>query len=154
MKRSLLALAPLAAAPLLLAAPSASGNELILTKAAARDAMVIGLDLSVTEPAVGFEVRIEVPAAAVDTSGCMSKIPGLQIASCVFNGREVVVLALTEGLRPLSPGLLDLGEIRIRGLKGEAKVGQFVVSDAKGEPLSARVSEAGAAATPGHEALR
>lgn len=119
----------------------AHANELLVSRAVGKSAGVFGLDLVVQSEAVGFEVRIDVPKGAkIDTSSCMKGISGLDIGACVFNGDQVVILALTQGLKPFTPGVLNLGEIRVSGASDELKVAEFLVSDRHGNPLAAKVT--------------
>lgn len=116
-------------------------NELLVSQVGSKGERLVALDFAVQSNAVGFEVRLDVPkGASVDTSNCLKEVSGLLIRSCVFNGEQIVILAMTEGLKPLSPGILNLGEVRVRGASGELNVAQFVVSDPLGNPLAARVT--------------
>jgi hypothetical protein len=129
---------------MLVSTTASAGNELFVSEGASGKVRLVGLDVLVQPPAVGFEVRMTVPEGArVDTSRCMQGLSGLQIASCVFNGKEVVVLALREGLKPFAEAMLSLGTIEIHGGgDGAPSITTFLVSDPAGQPLDSAVRAA------------
>lgn len=129
----------------------AFADELILASdsVSKRGAQVISLDLLSDGQAAGVEARINVQApkgARVDTSNCAKSAPSSHIASCVYNGKEVVVLLYSMKNESLPSGMIDLGTIHVEGVRaGVAKataapvVTKFLAAAADGNVVDSKV---------------
>lgn len=129
-------------------------DELILASdsVSKKGAQVISLDLLSDGQAAGVEARINVQApkgARVDTSNCAKAAPKSHIASCVYNGKEVVVLLYSMKNESLPSGMIDLGTIHVEGVRaGVAKaaatpvVTKFLAAAADGNVVDSKVHAA------------
>lgn len=134
---------------------AAIADELLITSDSASKrggAQLISLDLMSDGLASGVEVRIDIPAAKgarVDTSNCAKMLPKTHVGSCVFNGKEVVVLLYSMKNSILPSGMIDLGTISIetnsnaRSRAGtKPKVTSFISAAPGGKQIEAKVHSA------------
>lgn len=138
------------AAAFALSSSVATADELILASDVAKSgAQTISLDLLSDGQAAGIEARINVHApkgARVDTSNCVKSAPKSHVASCVYNGKEVVVLLYSMKNENLPAGMLSLGTIRVEGqgramAKGNSApvVAKFLAASANGSVIESKV---------------
>lgn len=131
----------------LLASVGASANEVALVSDVAKSgAAVHAVDFFSNGDGVGFEIRIDVPGAAsgsVDVSKCAKELPKTHVGSCVFNGKQVVILGYSMENALLPVGLIDLGTFSVGGSSIAKAAGPvvetFIVGDAVGSELSSKI---------------
>lgn len=135
-----------AAAAATLAAP-ALANDLALTSDISKSGgSTHSLDYFSAGDAVAIEARIEVAEGVqVDVSKCNKAPPKSHIGSCVYNGKEVVVLLYSMENAPLPSGLIDLGSFSVgsgrakSGAVASPVVSKFIAASANGGELAARI---------------
>lgn len=139
------AIGMLAAAGLALSTSSLA-NEVVLTEGTAKQGNGrLALDFVNSGSATAFEFEIVVPKGTrqVDTSSCLSELPGTHTGACKFNsevGRVVVIVYSNEN-KPLPDGLVSLGWIGIQSKRGGATLEKLLVSDKEGRPLPQTTTE-------------
>ncbi len=105
---------------------------------------LVGLDVLVQPPAVGFEVRMTVPEGRASRHVAL-RAGAVRAADRLLRlqWQKVVVLALREGLKPFAEAMLSLGTIEIHGGgDGAPSITTFLVSDPAGQPLDSAVRAA------------
>lgn len=125
-----------------------AANELALTSDnSKRSGTSHSLDFFSKGDGVALEVRIDVPGgemARVDLSNCGKSLPKSHVVSCVFNGKEVVILAYSMENARLPAGIIDLGSFSVsgglaKGGAGSPVVSKFIVGSADGAEITANV---------------
>ena len=120
--------------------------ELILTGAQGKAARTggntsVSIDIVSDGNLRGFDAIIPVPKGAkVDTSKCLAGAPSGFQTRCVFNGTEVVVVAVSPEKKGLPAGIHPIGTIKISGvaLPKSLKV-EFNAIDAHGKELNSSI---------------
>lgn len=130
---------------LALASAGASANDLALTSdSSKRGGTTHSIDFFSSGNAAGLEVRLDVAGGdgvSVDVTKCASALPKSHVGSCVFNGKEVVILVYSMQNAALPEGIIDLGSVSVSG--GPAKraglsVSKFIAANLDG-PVETRV---------------
>jgi hypothetical protein len=98
-------------------------NELLLVDGGlAKAGRTFSLDFNSDGRGTAIEARIDVGAEAkgsrVDVSKCVVKLPASHTGSCVFNGKEVVILVYSATNALLPAGMIDLGTVSVSGGTG------------------------------------
>lgn len=132
-----------------------SANELALTSDnSKRGGGAHSVDFFSNGDGVALEVRIEIPGgdgASVDVSKCGKALPKTHTGSCVFNGKELVILAYSMENARLPAGVIDLGSFSVTGgiskELGTPAVSKFIVGSADGVEINAKVISPEAAET-------
>jgi hypothetical protein len=126
-------------------AGAASGSELIVVSGEAKGGQVLSLDFVADGSATALEARLDIGAGEamkVDTSGCARSLPKSHLGSCVFNGKELVVIVYSMSNAPLPPGMVDLGTVSISGgqMAKKAMVSSLVVAAPDGQAVESKSS--------------
>jgi len=123
-----------------------SANKLIIVgdQSKAADSFY-SLDFQSDGNATALELRLQVAGGKrvkVDTRSCAKSLPKSHTGSCVFNGKELVVLVYSERNALLPVGLLDLGTVRISGVtnKKAIAVSSFIAGSPSGQAVSSSTS--------------
>lgn len=136
---------------LLMASSSAFSDELIVASdaAAKKGSQAISFDLMSEGQAAGIEARVNIQApkgARVDVSNCAKKVPQSHVASCVYNGKEVVILLYSMKNENLPAGMIDLGIIQVEGAGRSLSkatvapvVSKFVAAAASGDVIDSKI---------------
>ena len=129
---------------------TAFADDLIVSTNTAKNAtQIVGLDLLSEGSAAGIEVRLNVNAQkgmSVDTSNCAKAMPKSHNWSCVYNGKEVVILGYSMKNESIPAGMLNLGSFSIEG-KPSARsqksaapvVTSFIAAEAGGKQLDTKI---------------
>lgn len=105
---------------------AAGANELLLVDGGLSKAgRAFSLDFRSDGRATAIEARIDVGVsgelAKVNVSKCAGRLPATHTGSCVFNGKEVVILVYSATNALLPAGIIDLGTISVAGGSEGAK---------------------------------
>lgn len=125
---------------------NASPYELLVTSAKdknARGGETFAIDAISDGSATALEIRIDMGLskdAKVNTSRCAASLPASHQGSCVFNGKEVVVLVYSTTNALLPKGNIDLGTIQFNDTRGSKKQHPVVTSFIAGTPAGLAVS--------------
>lgn len=132
------------------ASSSVQADELILTRGAQAKAgvsQVYSLDFVTSGDAVAFQFNIALPkgvdASHVDLTNCVSELPKSHTGQCNVANGQIIGLVFNDTNEAFSAGVVSVGKIAIsvgqrRSLGKDLKVSQFLVSDSKAQPISAR----------------
>jgi hypothetical protein len=126
---------------------AASPYELVVASSkSAHGANGIAFDVMSDGTATGLEIRVNLgvdKSAKVDTSRCASALPASHQGSCVFNGKELVILVYSTINELLPSGSIDLGTVYYSGsASGMAKgpvVSSFIAGSPDGKPVGSSV---------------
>ena len=125
---------------------SASPYELLVTSAkdkGSRGSETFAVDAISDGTATALEIRIDMGLskdAKVNTSRCAVALPRSHQGSCVFNGKEVVVLVYSTTNALLPEGNIDLGTVQFNGIRGSKKQGPVVTSFIAASPSGSAIS--------------
>lgn len=130
-------------------AAGASPYELVMTASkSSAGSGGLAFDVISDGTATGLEIRVDMglaegAKAKVDTSGCAKSLPSSHAGSCVFNGKEVVILVYSNNNDLLPTGSIDLGTVYFSGsasglAKGPA-VTSFIAGSPDGKPVGSSI---------------
>jgi hypothetical protein len=119
-----------------------AGNEFLVVSEQAKAGGIVSLDFASDGTGTGVEARIAFgeEKVSVDTSKCLAGLPKTHTGSCVYNGKELVVLVYSMTNALLPEGMLELGSVRVRGSLGKASGKPTVESLVVGSPQAQQVS--------------
>lgn len=149
------------AAALALCCFNVSAEELLLTAEKAGGNSALSLDFVTEGQAVAFQFNIKLPkgvtAAQVDLKSCLSQLPKSHTGNCVLNEKigEIIATVYNDQNVRLPAGVVSVGHISLKGVGADAmEVSQFLVSDAKAQPISSKATFSGGnrSAKPGTRA--
>jgi hypothetical protein len=117
-------------------APAAANELLLVDGGLGKGGRAFSLDFNSDGRGTAIEARIDVGAqekgARVDVSKCVSKLPSTHTGSCVFNGKEVVILVYSATNALLPAGMIDLGTVSVAGagadLAKDMRVSSLIVA--------------------------
>jgi len=127
------------------ASTSSSNNLIVVGDQSKASASLYSLDFQSDGTATALELRMNVEASEkvkIDTSNCVKRLPKSHSGSCIFNGKELVVLVYSERNSLLPTGLIDLGTVKIFGLRNNkaVTVGTFIAGSPDGQAVNASAS--------------
>jgi hypothetical protein len=103
-------------------APAIANELLLVDSGLSKSGRVFSLDFNSDGRGTAIEARIDVGATekgvGVDVSKCAGKLPATHTGSCVFNGKEVVILVYSATNALLPAGMIDLGTVSVSGSAG------------------------------------
>lgn len=127
------------------AASSRSNNLIVVGDQSKSSTSLYSLDFQSDGTATALELRLQVGGnekTKVDTKACAKSLPKTHSGSCVYNGKELVVLVYSERNALLPQGLLDLGTVRISGYSNNkaVTVTSFIAGSPDGQAVSSAAS--------------
>jgi hypothetical protein len=100
-------------------APAVANELLVVDGGLTKSGRTFSLDFNSDGRGTAIEARMDVGAEAkgsrVDVSKCVAKLPATHTGSCVFNGKEVVILVYSATNALLPAGMIDLGTVSVSG---------------------------------------